>query len=146
MATDELQLVLYLLQEHNEIKRRQTEALTHITSVLEQILTCLLQQSISVSKAPPNYTRALAEFPSFDWTSIGASIVQTDNYGAAIVRWGGRDYVRRSPSNKFGEAIWFSRSVGKDEMGNNTYERLITFKPQAEAEALPNRVLSRLGH
>lgn len=111
---------------------------------LEQIALCLGQLNLSATAAAPNYTRALTEFKSFDWNSIGASVIQRDDSGATIVRWGNHDYVRRSPANKFGEAIWFSRSVGRDEQGHTTYERLITFKRMASAEALPQRVRDRV--
>ena len=130
------EIVPSLLQALNaflEYQRRQTLALELIASGLGQL-------NLSATAAAPNYTRALTEFKSFDWASIGASIVQRDKEGATIVRWGNHDYVRRSPANKFGEAIWFSRSVGRDEQGHTTYERLITFKRMASAEALPQRV------
>jgi hypothetical protein len=56
--------------------------------------------------------------------------------------------VRRSPANKFGEAIWFSRCTGKDENGENKYEKLITFKPTSKiaVEPLPEKVLQLTGH
>lgn len=60
-----------------------------------------------------------------------------DQYGVAIVNWRGLQFVRRSPSNKFGEAIWFSRCTGKGEDGENKYERLITFKPISKKEVEP---------
>jgi hypothetical protein len=73
------------------------------------------------------------------------AVERQDQYGAAIVSWNGQQYTRRSPSNKFGEAVWFSRCVGKDESGQNKYERLITFKPtsKAQVDPIPEKV-SRL--
>lgn len=134
------EIVPSLLQALNtflDYQRRKTLA-------LEQIASCLGQLNLSAAAAAPNYTRSLAEFNGFDWASIGASVVQRDPKGATIVRWGNHDYVRRSPANKFGEAIWFSRSVGRDEQGHTTYERLITFKRMASAEAIPQRVKDRV--
>ena len=57
------------------------------------------------STAAPNYTYPLESFSSFDWASINATVVQSDQYGAAIVSWKGQQFVRRSPSNKFDPAI-----------------------------------------
>ena len=134
------EIVPSLLQGLNaflEYQRRQTLALEFIASYLGQL-------NLSATAAAPNYTRSLAEFNSFDWASIGASVVQRDSSGATIVRWGNHDYVRRSPANKFGEAIWFSRSVGRDEQGNTAYERLITFKRLPASEAIPQRVKDRV--
>ena len=115
-----------------------------MTLALEQIALCLEQSNFNFRAAAPCYTRSLAEFSNFDWASIGASVIQSDSSGATIVRWVNHDYVRRSPANKFGEAIWFSRSVGRDEQGNTAYERLITFKRLPAAEAIPQRVKDRV--
>jgi hypothetical protein len=68
----------------------------------------------------------------------------TDNDGAAVVSWRGNQFLRRSAQNKFKPAIWFSRAIGKDENGENRYERLISFKQMAEVEPLPDKV-RRLG-
>lgn len=92
--------------------------------------------------AAPNYQHPLEDFVGFDWASINATVDRLDQYGAAIVSWRGQQFVRRSPSNKFGEAIWFSRCVGKGDDGENKYERLITFKPvsRVEVEPVPDRI------
>ncbi|MHC5829041.1 MAG: single-stranded DNA-binding protein, partial [Nostoc sp.] len=65
-----------------------------------------------------------------------------DQHGAAIVGWGGQQFIRRSPANKYDPAIWFSRCTGKAEDGSNAYERLITFKPlsKTEVDPLPEKV------
>ena len=93
----------------------------------------------------PNYQFALDKFTTFDWESIGAVVADRDSDGASAILWRKNIYVRRSPSNKFGAAIWFSRCTGRDENGANIYERLITFKAMSDAELLPERVASRLG-
>lgn len=102
-----------------------------------------VQQLAMANTEAPNYQRILAEFTSFDWSSIGATIERSDQFGAAIVSWRGQQFVRRSPSNKFGEALWFSRCVGKGDDGENLYERLVTFKAVSsiEVEPLPDKVV-----
>ncbi len=113
---------------------QQTLALERLTDAVERLAP--------TTTAAPNYTRSLESFKVFDWESIGVTIERSDPYGPAIVSWRGQQFVRRSPSNKFGEAIWYSRSIGKDENGENRYERLITFKPlsKTEVEPVPEKV------
>lgn len=108
-------------------------------------IACALESQAKETPAP-NYQRPLEQFADFDWASIGATVERSDQYGAAIVSWRGQQFIRRSPSNKFGEAIWFSRCVGKDEQGENRYERLITFKPvsKVEVEPVPEKVLRHI--
>jgi len=122
-----------------EIQHRQMLALERIAEAVERLAPA--------TTAAPSYTYPLESFTSFDWSSIGATVVQSDQYGAAIVNWKGQQYVRRSPSNKFGEAIWFSRCVGKNDSGENRYERLVTFKPlsKVEVEAIPEKVRRLVG-
>jgi hypothetical protein len=122
-----------------EIQHRQMLALERIAEAVERLAPA--------TTAAPSYTYPLESFTSFDWSSIGATVVQSDQYGAAIVNWKGQQYVRRSPSNKFGEAIWFSRCVGKDDSGENRYERLVTFKPlsKTEVEPVPEKVRRLVG-
>jgi hypothetical protein len=123
MNNEQFELLLHLLN-------RQTLALEGIQSTLEQLTT-----------AAPNYQQPLESFTQFNWESIGATVERSDQYGAAIVSWRGLQFVRRSPQNKFGSAVWFSRCVGKDDNGENKYERLITFKIMGEAEPIPEKVM-----
>ena len=116
------------LEQLVRLHQQQLEMLTRIAESLEN------------QKGTPNYQIQLAEFAQFDWSGIGATVEQRDRDGVAIVVWRGKRYVRRSVANKFQPAIWFSRSLGKDEEGNSRYERLITFKELANAEPLPDRV------
>ena len=120
-----------------EIQHRQMVASLRIADMVERLAPA--------TTAAPNYQRPLENFLTFDWESIGATVERSEQYGAAIVNWRGMQFVRRSSSNKFGEAIWFSRCTGKDELGENKYERLITFKPLAkvDVEPVPEKV-SRL--
>jgi DdrB-like protein len=108
-----------------------------------EILRKLLERiaiAVEAQRTAPNYQADLKDFAQFDWSSIGANVRGQDRDGVAIVEWRQNTYLRRSASNKFQPAIWFSRSIGKDELGNTKYERLITFKPKSEAEPLPDKV------
>ena len=110
-------------------------AIAHQTTLLERIAVALEGNGMV-----PNYQIGLDSFLSFDWDTIGATIDQIDGDGVAAVTWRGNRYLRRSASNKFEPAIWFSRAVGTDEAGNPKYDRLITFKRLAEAEPLPVKI------
>ena len=126
-----------------QIQQRQAIALEQISVTLERVAIALDRLS---PKTAPNYQYPLESFSSFDGNSIYVTVVKSDQYGAAVVSWNGQQYLRRSPQNKFGEAIWYSRCTGKAEDGSNQYERLITFKPlsKAEAEPLPEKVKNLL--
>jgi len=125
-------------QQWLEIQQRQNTVLERIAASLERLAPA--------NQSAPNYQKTLEEFRGFDWVTIGATVVQSDPSGAAIVEWSGQQFTRRSPTNKFGEAIWFSRSVGKDDDGNTRYERLITFRKMGEVEPIPDRVNRAISH
>lgn len=91
----------------------------------------------------PNHIKALDQFAVFDWATIGASIVQSDQFGPTHVEWNGMLWTRRSPQNKFEGAIWFSRASGKDADGNVHYLRLITFREIKDADPLPAKVAEK---
>ncbi len=99
-----------------------------------------VQQLAIAANPAPNYQKPLADYWNFDWSLIGAIPRSSDQEGATSVEWNGRLFTRRSPQNKFQEAVWFSRAVGKDDLGNNKYEKLITFKNAGEAEELGSKV------
>lgn len=112
--------------------------LNHL-SLLNRIAVAL--ESIALTNAPaPNFVKPIAAYADFDFTAIGALVRQRDAHGPTELEWGGYLWTRRSPQNKFGEAIWFSRATGKDAEGNVKYVRLITFKKMGEAEPLPRKV------
>jgi DdrB-like protein len=111
------------------------EALVQQTQLLDRLV-----RVVEARQPAPGYVRNLSDFQTFDWSELGATVTQTDADGVAVVTWRGHQYVRRSPSNKFNPAIWFSRAVGKDDNGENRYERLITFKELAEPEPLSEKV------
>lgn len=107
---------------------------------LDRIAVALERIAPTEQKAP-NWIKPLSEFLRFNWASIQASVVAADQHGATIVEWGGKQFLRRSPNNKFGEAIWFSRSTGEqDSEGKTLYERLVTFKQLSEVEPIPEKV------
>ena len=97
---------------------------------------------LAPSAKAPNYQLPLEQWSKFDWASIGARVELSDNYGAAVVSWRGMQYQRRSPNNKFGSCIFFSRCTGRDDAGELQYEQLCTFKPvkRIEVEPLPEKV------
>lgn len=110
----------------------QNGILRTIAASLRGVEAHLRQMAISSNPAP-NYQRPLSEYPTFDWPSIGATVLKRDDDGVTAVEWNGQVFIRRSPDNSYGAAIWFNRSVGKDADGKNKYIRLITFKPPAES-------------
>jgi len=112
-------------------------------AALHRIATAL--EAIALSKAPaPNFVRPLGEYAEFDFDSIGAKVAARDRHGPTTLEWGGYQWTRRSPSNKFGSAIWFSRPIGKAEDGSVRYARLITFREPSEAEPLPEKVAEKV--
>jgi len=116
------------ISEQNELLRMIAESLRGVESHLRQI---------AVSSNPaPNYQRLLSEYPTFDWTSIGATVLNRDDDGVTAVEWNGQVFTRRSPSNKFDAAVWFSRHLGQDSDGNKRYARLIVFRALSDAEPI----------
>jgi DdrB-like protein len=111
------------------------ETLLAQTALLERLAI-----AVEGNQPAPNYLVALSSFAQFDWSTIAATVESRDRDGAAVVTWHGNRYTRRSASNKFQPAIWFSRAIGKDDQGTTQYERLITFKESAVAEPLPDKV------
>jgi hypothetical protein len=113
--------------------------------LLTQILAEMAQIKALLPRLAPNLTYPIDRFSSFDWHSIGATVLERDRHGATVVSWAGRIYFRRSPSNKFDAAIWFSRCTGKGEDGTNSYERLVTFKAvKFDVSPVPDKVARHL--
>src|SRR5262249_33984479 len=94
-----------------------------IAASLEGIESHLRQMAISSNPAP-NYQRPLSEYPTFDWSSIGATVLNRDGDGVTAVEWNGQVFTRRSPSNKFAEAVWVSRHLGEDADGCHLKDRM----------------------
>lgn len=105
-----------------------------LLSVISQQLERLIAQTAPVG---PDYRVPLAGFKNFDWTNIGAEVVASDQYGVSAVTWNGYLFKRRSGDGKYGQAIWFSRAVGKSSEGETDYVRLISFKGNGKVEAEP---------
>jgi hypothetical protein len=124
--------------KENDPMERIAIALERNTIALERIAD-LLEQQQPEAKAP-NFTAKMQDFKNFDWGKIGATIEQSDQYGAAIVSFRGKQYQRRSPENAYTPAIYFSRCVGLDAGGKKVYERLITFKRPAEVNPVSRKV------
>ncbi len=122
----------------------QNRILRTIAASLQGIEAHLRQMAISSNPAP-NYHRPLSEYLTFDWPSIGATVLNRDGDGATAVEWNGQVFTRRSPDNSFGSAIWFSRSAGKDSDGKNKYVRLITFKPPSESGPIGAKAKKAIG-
>jgi len=102
-------------------------------------------QAQAVPTAGPNYQRQLKEYPTFDWSSIGAEVVAHDRNGATIVKWREYEYIRRRHAD-YDRSIWFSRNTGEtDENDRRIYARLITFsdKPKV-AKGLPDEITDQL--
>lgn len=119
-----------------------SELLISINHYLESIANSLeLLANKDLKTKGPNYRYTLAEYWTFDWSSIKAEVIERDNDGPTRVRQNGDIYFRRAPSNKFDPAIWYSRASGHDEDGGALYLTLITFRDyKNEAEALPDKV------
>jgi len=122
----------------------QTAIFRMIAASLQGIEANLRQMAIS-SNTTPNYQRLLSEYPSFDWPSIGATVLNRDGDGVTAIEWNGQIFTRRSPDNSFASAIWFSRSAGKDSEGKNKYVRLITFKPHSESGPIGAKAKRAIG-
>lgn len=96
-----------------------------VIQLLERIANAL--EKIAPKESAPDLKYELEDFKDFNWTAIDATVTTSDQYGPAIVLWGGNRYIRRSPNNSWGAAILFTRCIGK-EGDRNIYERLVTFK------------------
>jgi hypothetical protein len=116
-----------------------------ILQQLERIAQALDTLARVDTQTAPNYIKPLDAYRGFDWAGIGASVVGQDVDGPTHLEWGGALWTRRSPSNKYDPAIWFSRPAGRDEEGNIKYLRLITFKPVKDAEPLPEKTAAAAG-
>jgi hypothetical protein len=116
----------------------QSGILRTIAASLQGIESHLRQIAVSSNPAP-NYQRTLSEYPTFDWPSIGATVLNRDEDGVTAVEWNGQIFTRRSPSNRFQEAVWFSRHLGQDSDGNKRYARLISFRDLNDAEPIASK-------
>lgn len=116
------------------MNEEQFEIFCHLLNRLTIAVETLAENQSG--KKGANYIKPLSEYPRFDWSAIGAEIISSDSDGVTSVAWKGRQYTRRCKP-KFGNEIWFSCCTGKDENGENTYERLISFKDTKAIEVEP---------
>jgi hypothetical protein len=106
-----------------------------LLTVLDRIARSV--ETIAMSNATePAFVKPLASYRDFDWSSIGAIVTEQDRDGATVVEWGGYGWKRRNPSNNFGDAIFYTRPIGKKDDGSNAYARLITFKDLGKVKAI----------
>ena len=125
MTDEQFQMILSELRKQTQAIEAQTQAIQSQTQAT---------QALQVS---PDYSYPFSAFDGFDWSSIGATVVSRDQYGASVVQWAGRQYIRRSKST-YGKEFWFSVSV------DGEYKRLITFGKTAEVEPLSNKTVDEL--
>jgi len=125
-----------------EFEKTMTEGLRAIYKLLldnNRLLERVAQslEEAEARKEASNYQLHLEEFATFDFSSIGATVERSDAQGAAILNWQGKQFLRRSPTNKYGAVVFFSRCIGNDEQGVKKYERLCTFKSLEKVEVEP---------
>ena len=116
-----------------------------IIEVLQQIETHLrrIAEALDADRDAPSYQDTLAAYPGYNWSSINASVLESDDNGATRVIWRRHIYTRRS-NPKFGHGVWFSRGAGRDDAGDLQYERLITFSTLSPVEPLPTSISARM--
>lgn len=124
--------------ERNDEALGQLAATTELLRVISYQLDRLIVQTAPLG---PDYRRPLAAFKGFDFSSIGADVIASDGQGVSAVEWNGHQFTRRSAGGKYGDAIWFSRAVGKQD-GETQYVRLVAFKGNGkiEAEKIPFKI------
>jgi len=125
-------------------EERLLNLLALIAKNSQRIADSLDLLALAAAPKAPNYQRPLSEFRDFDWESINAEVLVADKHGVAQLKWNGYIFTRRSPSNNFGEAIFFTRPDGKDAEGRNRYVRLITFKAPTKARSIPEETQEKM--
>lgn len=79
----------------------------------------------------------LSDFHTFDWSTIGARVIYSDDDGVASVSGAdGRIYKRRS-NQKFGNDVWFSRGDGQNDDGTPNYKTLVHFVEMKPEDVQP---------
>ncbi len=126
-------------------EKRLISILESIDQHLSRLTEALEAIAWANSPKEPNFIHPITDYQVFAWDSIGAEVIKKDETGVTQVKWGGYIWTRRSPQNKFGEAIWFSRPAGKNSEGQTHYARLITFRKLSEVEPVPAKVLHLTG-
>lgn len=96
------------------------------------------KQMVEYSKpTEPGYIYPLNDYPDFDWSTIGATVIQRDGKGyVSMVEWGGYFWKRRSKSDNKGAAVWFNRTYNPYDTDAWEYVRLVTFRNTGNPEPL----------
>jgi hypothetical protein len=87
---------------------------------------------------------ALATFKTFDWSSIGATVIETDEDGVSMIRAANGKICKRRSNDKFGTEIWFSYPNGRKEDGTPDYKRVIEFRELDAPEPLGRKTMAAL--
>ncbi|MBD0343318.1 MAG: hypothetical protein ICV55_15530 [Coleofasciculus sp. C3-bin4] len=116
----------------------QAERLIAAIERLAVAAEALVQGQQRKASSPAKFIKPIEEFPTFDWSSIGAKIEYRDSDRiVAGVSFRGATYERKS---KHGD-VWFSRNIGKDDEGNPIYETLIKFAANLTPNSLPSTMV-----
>ena len=75
------------------LQSQQAASLERIANLLETFIKNAEEAS---STSRYRYYKSLREYPGFDWSSIGATLVNSDESGATAIAWKGKRYTRRS--------------------------------------------------
>lgn len=143
-----------LYQQNNILGRiasameAQAKATADLNKTLVQVSGVITRMSDDkITPNRPRYIRKVTEFLEFDWSSIGATVEKKDRTGAAVVGWKDKQYFRRSKSD-FGNEVWFSTSLGKDDAGKALYDILIKFTDPdgVKVKSLPDEIKDKIGY
>jgi hypothetical protein len=118
--------------------------LTAITQGFERVAKAI--ESAREAQADDVIEAALGDFKTFDWSAIGATVVQRDDDGPALIRAANGKLCKRRSKDKFGDDIWFNYPDGKDSDGNVIYRRVIHFKEIKDAEPLSRKIEKALSN
>jgi hypothetical protein len=116
---------------NDDLAERIANALERIADALERMTPDSEEKANRLK-----YQRPLSEFPTFDWSLIGAEVLKADQWGAAIISWRGKEYYRRS-NDTYGADVWFARGNGKRDDGKTNYDWLIKFSPVEDKQVKP---------
>jgi hypothetical protein len=109
-----------------------------LLTVLGRIADALERQNAAAAEAAADdtLTFTISDYKTFDWSSIGATVVQRDADGVSLIRAANGKLAKRRSNDKFGTEIWFSYSTGKSADGTPQYQRVIEFREIAPPEPL----------
>lgn len=114
-----------------------TDFETALLSLVGRIANSLEAQNAADLDAVLTYPHSA--FASFDWSSIGATIVQSDDDGVCQIKTASGRIATRRSHEKYGTDFWFSYAVGKD--GEKVkYHKVVEFVPPASVEPLSRKV------